>query len=34
LQNDPYELDNLADKWKYRDIQAELEKRLADLKKE
>ena len=34
LQNDPYELQNLANKWRYRDIQAELEKRLAELKKE
>jgi N-acetylglucosamine-6-sulfatase len=34
LVGDPYELDNLADKWKYREIQAELEKRLAELKQE
>ena len=34
LVNDPYELQNLANKWKYRDIQAELEVRLGELKEE
>ena len=34
LANDPYELQNLADKRKYKDIQAELEKQLVDLKGE
>jgi len=34
LINDPYELENLAEKWKYRDIQAELELRLVELKEE
>ena len=34
LQNDPYELENLADKWKYQDIQDELKKRLAEMKEE
>lgn len=32
LVNDPYELQNLADRWRYRDIQTELEARLAELK--
>ena len=34
LVNDPYELQNLADKRRYRDIQAELKERLAELEKE
>ncbi len=34
LVNDPYELTNIAGKGKYADIQAELAKRLAELKKE
>jgi len=34
LSNDPYELQNLANKWKYRDLQSELELRLEELKKE
>jgi arylsulfatase A-like enzyme len=34
LVEDPYELDNLADKWKYREIQAELQARLEELKEE
>lgn len=34
LVNDPYELNNLAGKAQYADIQAELETRLAELKKE
>ena len=34
LVNDPYELDNLADKWKYRELQAELKVRLDILKEE
>jgi arylsulfatase A-like enzyme len=34
LVNDPYELRNLANRWKYRDIQNELEARLEDLKQE
>ena len=33
LKNDPYELNNLAGQWMYRDIQADLAKRLAELKK-
>jgi arylsulfatase A-like enzyme len=34
LVNDPYELQNLANRWRYRDIQSNLEARLAELKKE
>ncbi len=34
LVNDPYELQNLANKRKYRDIQSDLEIRLEELKKE
>jgi arylsulfatase A-like enzyme len=34
LLNDPYEMNNLAGKWKYSEIQADLAKRLAELKKE
>jgi arylsulfatase A-like enzyme len=34
LVNDPFELQNLADRWRYRDIQSVLEARLAALKKE
>ena len=34
LVNDPYELENIVDKWKYREIQAELQTRLEELKNE
>jgi N-acetylglucosamine-6-sulfatase len=34
LINDPYELDNLANQGRYRDIQSELQERLVDLKKD
>jgi arylsulfatase A-like enzyme len=34
LVHDPYELQNLANRWKYREIQNELEIRLEELKKE
>ena len=34
LVNDPYELQNLADKWRYREIQTELKTRLDALKAE
>lgn len=34
LKNDPYELNNLANQWRYRGIQAELAQQLAELKKQ
>ena len=34
LMNDPYELENLADKPEYAEIQEQLQKRLVELKQE